>query len=103
MSRFVYLIPLLPLLGFVFNFVVGVRMLSPKPHGDGHDHGHGSGHGDIHAHGPNPLIGLVACGTVFAAFLVAVYAVLKANAAPDHTLVETLWTWLPGGAAETAL
>src|SRR5687768_13471483 len=29
-------------------------------------------------------------------------AVVRAHAAPDHTLVETLWHWIPGGAAETA-
>ena len=25
-----------------------------------------------------------------------------AHGAPDHTIVETLWTWLPGGVAQTA-
>ena len=36
-------------------------------------------------------------------FLVAAWAVVEAHAAPDHAIVETLWTWLPGGAAETAV
>jgi NADH-quinone oxidoreductase subunit L len=47
------------------------------------------------------VIGLVACGTVALSFLVSLYAAVRAHGAPDHTLVETLWTWLPGGAAAT--
>ena len=92
--KYVYLIPLLPLLGFLFNLTVGVRVLGRKPQGQG------SGRGEGHA--PSPLIGLVACGAVALSFLVSVYAIVQAQGAPDHTLVETLWTWLPGGAAETA-
>ena len=45
----------------------------------------------------------MAAGTVFLSFLVAVWAVVAAHGAPDHAIVETLWTWLPGGAAETAV
>jgi NADH-quinone oxidoreductase subunit L len=45
----------------------------------------------------------VACGTVFASFLVAVYAVVLAWAAPGHALVETLFTWIPGGLGATAV
>jgi NADH-quinone oxidoreductase subunit L len=45
----------------------------------------------------------VACGAVALSFLVAVYAVLQAHAAPDHAVVQTLWAWLPGGLAETAV
>jgi NADH-quinone oxidoreductase subunit L len=44
----------------------------------------------------------VACGAVLLSFGVAVYAVLQAHAAQGHTLVETLWSWIPGGAAELA-
>jgi NADH-quinone oxidoreductase subunit L len=99
MGRFVFLIPLFPLLGFLFNLTVGVRMLGGKGHG--HD-GHGAGHGDAHRP-PSPVIGLVACGAVVLSFLVSVYAVFQAQGAPEHTLVETLWAWLPGGAVETAL
>ena len=33
----------------------------------------------------------------------AVWAVVAAHGAPERTIVETLWTWLPGGAAETAV
>ena len=30
------------------------------------------------------------------------YAVVRAHAAPDHTLIERLWSWIPGGAAQAA-
>ena len=99
MRPYLFLIPLFPLLGFLFNFTIGVRVLGRKAGGHGHDD-HGS-HGAHHA--PSPLIGLVAAGTVFLSFLVAVWAVVQAQASPDHAIVETLWTWLPGGAAETAV
>jgi NADH-quinone oxidoreductase subunit L len=94
MHSSLFLIPLLPLVGFLFNFTVGVRLLSSRSEGDA---------GDAHAHAPSPIVGLVACGTVLASFLVAVAAVVAAHQAPDHTLAQTLWTWIPGGAAETAV
>jgi NADH-quinone oxidoreductase subunit L len=95
MQSSLFLIPLFPLLGFLFNLIVGVRVLG-RPVGQGED-----GHGD--AHEPSPIIGLVACGTVLASFLVSVWAVVEAHQAPGHTLAQTLWTWIPGGAAETAV
>jgi NADH-quinone oxidoreductase subunit L len=140
MRPFVYLIPLLPFLGFLFNFTIGVRLMRralglPGPAlgkgpGDGHghggadahagghgaaadphapaaghgahdDHGHGGGHAESHA-APPAIIGLVACGTVLLSFLVAAYAILQAHHAPEHTLVETLWTWIPSGVAGSA-
>jgi len=99
MSKFVYLIPLLPLLGFLFNFTVGVRLLTLRQpaHASGLPGGH---HGA--ATPPHPLIGLVACGTVALSFLASLYAAIQAHGAPDHTLVETLWEWIPGGSAELA-
>jgi len=98
--KLLFLIPLFPLLGFLFNLTVGVRVLGRTGQGHGHDdHGHGGGH----AHAPSPVIGLVAAGSVFLSFVVAVYSVLQARAAEGGVLVETLWTWLPGGAAETAV
>ena len=99
MRPYLFLIPLLPLLGFLFNFTVGVRVLNRKAGGHGHDD-HG-GHGAHHA--PSPLIGIVAAGTVFLSFLLAIGVVLEAHGAPEHAIVQTLWTWLPGGAAETAV
>ena len=103
--KFLYLIPLFPLLGFLFNFIVGVRVLTKRDghgHDDGHGHGGGHGQGDAH-HAPSPLIGYVACGAVLLSFLVAVRAVFAAHAAPDHAILETLWTWIPGGLGETAV
>jgi NADH-quinone oxidoreductase subunit L len=97
--QYLSLIPLFPLLGFLFNLTVGVRVLGRKAARHGHD-AHGGSHGDSHA-APHPLIGLVACGTVALSFLVAVYAVIQAHAAPDGTVVQVLWAWLPGGAVET--
>jgi NADH-quinone oxidoreductase subunit L len=93
MSKFVYLIPLFPLVGFLFNFLVGVGLMGrrARAHHDGHEHT-----------APSPLVGLVACGTVFLSFLVSVYAALQASRAPEHTIVERLWAWIPGGAAQTA-
>ncbi|HET7747593.1 MAG TPA: NADH-quinone oxidoreductase subunit L, partial [Vicinamibacteria bacterium] len=123
MTRFVYLIPLLPLLGFLFNSLVGVPMMRrrrgpgtgashvPPAHdahaADAHVHtdpalqGHGHAAPE-HPHAPPPaIVGIVAAGTVFLSFLLSVWAVLQARRAPDFTLVEALWTWIPGGAAET--
>jgi NADH-quinone oxidoreductase subunit L len=99
MRPHLFLIPLFPLLGFLFNLTVGVRVLGHPAGGHGQDAQ--GGHGGQRP--PSPIIGLVACGSVFLAFLVAAWAVVEAHGAPDHTIVETLWTWLPGGAAETAV
>jgi len=85
------LIPLFPLLGFLFNITVGVRLLGPRGDGDA---------GGAHRT-PSPLIGLVAVGSVLLSFLVGVWAVVGAHQAPDHTLAQTLWIWIPGGATET--
>jgi NADH-quinone oxidoreductase subunit L len=98
MRPFLFLIPLFPLLGFLFNLTIGVRVLGRRGGGPGH-----GDHGDGARHAPSPLIGLVGAGTVFLSFLVAAWAVVVAHGAPEHTIVETLWTWLPGGAAETAV
>jgi NADH-quinone oxidoreductase subunit L len=98
MRSYLFLIPLLPLLGFLFNFTVGVRVLGRRTAGTGH--GAPARPGGHQA--ASPVVGLVACGSVFLAFLVALWAVVQAHGAPDHAVVETLWTWIPGGAAETA-
>ena len=77
MRPYLFLIPLFPLLGFLFNFTVGVRVLGRKAGGHGHDDH--AGHG---AHAPSPLIGLVAAGAVLLSFLVAVRAVLDGPRRP---------------------
>src|SRR6186997_1740618 len=101
--KFVFLIPLFPLLGFLFNFLIGVRALR-RARDEGHGHGH-------HAHGvhvpPPGYIGLVAAGMVGLSFVVALIAVVLAHQPPEplspfatyhpepNVLVETLWTWIP--------
>jgi NADH-quinone oxidoreductase subunit L len=96
--KFVFLIPLFPLLGFLFNFAIGVRALR-RDRDEGHGHGH---HADgVHVAAP-AWVGYVAAGSVFLSFVAALLAVFAAAGAPEHTLVETLWTWIPGGAAHTA-
>jgi NADH-quinone oxidoreductase subunit L len=100
MSTFLAWIPLFPLLGFLFNFTVGVRVLGRRSHAGGHGD---AGHGDGGHASPSPIIGFVACGAVALSFLASLRAVVQAHAAePHYTLVETLWQWIPGGAAETA-
>ena len=94
MHSSLFLIPLLPLVGFLFNFTVGVRLLSRQAEEPGEGN---------HNPAASPIVGLVACGTVLASFLVAVGAVVAAHQAPDHTLAQTLWTWIPGGPTETAV
>jgi len=96
MRPYLFLIPLLPLLGFLFNLTIGVRVLGRK----GTEHPH-DGHG--HEAHPSPIVGLVAAGSVLLSFLAAAWAVVEARSAPGHAIVETLWTWLPGGVAETAV
>jgi NADH-quinone oxidoreductase subunit L len=55
MSHYIFLIPLFPLLGFLFNFIVGVRVLTPRPkRKPAPPGGHGHGHGDAHAHAHTP-------------------------------------------------
>jgi NADH-quinone oxidoreductase subunit L len=95
MQSSLFLIPLFPLLGFLFNLTVGVRVLGRR--GGAGEEAHGG------AHGPSPIIGLVAAGTVLLSFLASAWAVVEAHRAPGHTLAQKLWTWIPGGAAETVV
>jgi len=98
MRPYLFLIPLFPLLGFLFNLTFGVRVLGRRR--GAAEGGHG---GHATSGGPHPLIGLVACATVLLSFLVSVWAVVAAHGNPDHAIAETLWTWIPGGALETAV
>jgi NADH-quinone oxidoreductase subunit L len=95
MQSSLFLIPLFPLLGFLFNLTIGVRVLGRRGGADEEAHGG--------AHGPSPIIGLVAAGTVLLSFLASAWAVVEAHRAPGHTLAQKLWTWIPGGAAETVV
>jgi NADH-quinone oxidoreductase subunit L len=80
-----YLIPLFPFVGFLFNATIGVGLLTKRE-----------------AHKPSPVVSLVACGSVLLSFLVSVVKILEAQALPDKTLLETLFTWIPGGAVQTS-
>src|SRR3970040_181040 len=75
MRPFLYLIPLLPLLGFLFNFTIGVRVLGRRASG----------------HAPHPVVSLVAAGSVFLSFLVAVYAVVQARPSANHAVLFVGW------------
>ena len=97
--KFVFLIPLFPLLGFLFNALVSVRALR-RDRAEGRGHGHHA-HG-VHVEAPR-YVGYVAAGSILLSFVVALAAVLAAHGAPEHTLIETLWTWIPGGPAQTSL
>src|SRR5690349_18826051 len=58
MSHYIFLIPLFPLLGFLFNFIVGVRVLTPRPKRKAAPAGgHGHGHDDAHSHAHTPVAG----------------------------------------------
>ncbi len=70
-SQQLWLIPLLPLLGFLINGLFGRRF-------------------------PNLLVGLIAVGTVFGSFLWVVKS-LQALGALEHAHVEHYYTWLESG------
>ena len=95
MDKFLYLIPLLPLIGFLFNLTIGVRLLGRRSRGEAPDV-HGA------AQAGSPLIGVVAAGTVALSFLVSLYAVVQAHARPGQAIIEHLGTWIPGGLAPIA-
>jgi NADH-quinone oxidoreductase subunit L len=74
MLDLLWLIPALPLAGFLFNLAFQSRL-------------------------PKAVVGTVACGTVGAAFLVALGAFFQLAARPPHEreVVQTLWTWFAAG------
>jgi len=69
-----WLIPALPLAGFLFNLFLGPRL-------------------------PRKLVGVVACGVVGAAFLVAAsgFVALLGRPPADRTVVDTVWSWITVG------
>jgi NADH-quinone oxidoreductase subunit L len=74
MLDLLWLIPALPLAGFLFNLALGPRL-------------------------PKGVVGAVACGTVAAAFGVSLGAFLELAARPEaeREIVQTLWTWFAAG------
>ncbi|HEU4390394.1 MAG TPA: hypothetical protein VFV34_21500, partial [Blastocatellia bacterium] len=84
MLRLVWLIPILPLAGFIINFLVGrFAKLSER------------------------AVGVVACGTVLLSLLLTIGAFFEYRGyAEEHDhkpYISTLFTWLPGGLAHQTL
>ena len=74
MSEYLYLIPLLPLIGFVINGLLQGKL-------------------------SKMIVSLVACGTVFVSFLISLFSFFELKSLPvDHRVLEqTLFTWIPSG------
>jgi len=113
-ARLAWLIPLLPLLGFVINGALALRAAAvPGPadpsaaghtgHGtDAHAHGHDASHDAHHAarHPAARLVSLVGPGVLLAAFGLAAatfVAMRSAGEAMHAPYVLTLFSWLPTG------
>jgi len=119
-ARLVWLLPLLPLLGFLINgtlAMLGAAKIGPADpsanggHGhatdDGHGHGGVHGHEDAHGHddhGHPPrhkfakIVSLVGPGVLVAAFAlaVAIFAAMR-GVDMEHPYVLTLFSWMPVG------
>jgi len=117
-AELVWLVPVLPLLGFVINGWLSVAAAShvgPKdPSAAGHDDaGHGQAHGHAHdsgggAHGDDhhpvvrhkyaTLVSIVGPGVLALSFALSV-AILLAMLGVDHEapFVRTLFSWMPAG------
>ncbi len=74
-TRLLWLVPLLPFLGFAATGLVGRKFLGRRG------------------------VTFIACGTVLASFLISLGAVLALPAAggAEHRVVQTLYTWMPIG------
>ena len=70
----IWLVPALPLAGFLFNLAFGSRL-------------------------PKSVVGAVACGTVAAAFAVSVTLFLRLMALPpaERALTDVVWNWMTAG------
>ncbi len=88
MLNYLWLIPLLPLSGFLINGIFGIGMLwgtGKRP--------------------SKPFVYLIACGSVLLAFLLSLGCFVSLLRLPaDHRLFEVnLFTWIPGLTLKTAL
>ena len=74
MSEYLFLVPLLPFLGFLINGLLLGRL-------------------------PRPVVNLLACGTVGLSFIVSLLLFFDLKALPsDGRLIEqVLFTWIPSG------
>jgi len=75
MSEYLYLIPILPLVGFLINGLLIGRL-------------------------PRPVVSLVACGSIGLSFIVSVLLFLDLKSLPvaARTIEQTLFTWISSGA-----
>ncbi|MHB8839990.1 MAG: NADH-quinone oxidoreductase subunit L, partial [Gemmatimonadaceae bacterium] len=117
-ARLVWLLPLLPFLGFLINgalAMLGVAKIGPSdPSADnGHGHGGASGHEDAHAphdahghdahgHPPRhkfaPIVSLVGPGVLVATFLLATAIFFAMRGVEmEHPYIQTLFSWMPVG------
>ncbi|MHB1311368.1 MAG: NADH-quinone oxidoreductase subunit L [Gemmatimonadaceae bacterium] len=113
-ARLVWLLPLLPLLGFLLNgslAMLGVAKLGPADPSAGHDHdhGHGDAHADAHGHDDHGahastrhkfanLVSLIGPGVLVAAFGLAVACFLAMRSVSmEHPYIVTLFQWMPVG------
>jgi len=113
-ARLVWLLPLLPLLGFLLNgalAMIGVAKVGPADPSAGHDsgaqgHGHGEVHGAGHGHDDHAptrhkyaaLVSLIGPGVLIAAFglAVAIFAAMR-SVEMEHPYIVTLYQWMPVG------
>ena len=74
MSEYLYLIPLLPLIGFIINGLLLNRL-------------------------PKSLVSLIACGSVGMSFIISVFAFLELKGMPDgaRQMTQVLFSWIPAG------
>ncbi len=119
-ARFVWLLPLLPLLGFLINgtlAMLGAAKVGPADPSADHGHGHGDAHAqdDAHGHGVNGhgahddhhppprhkfagIVSLIGPGVLLAAFGLAVACFLAMRGVEmEHPYVVTLFQWMPVG------
>jgi len=114
-ARFVWLLPVLPLLGFLINgalAMLGVAKVGPADPSAGHGHGRDEvhGHDDAHGHGAHddhghpvrhkfaPLVSLIGPGVLVAAFLLAsaIFFAMR-GVEMEHPYLLTLFSWIPVG------
>ena len=122
-ADYVWLLPLLPLLGFLINGMLSlgpaVRLGPSDPgaaHGTGHGDAHGAGHVDVHhdsnaggAHGDDHhkvarhryagLVTLIGPGVLALAFILAATIFMAMRGAGEmHTpFIQQYWSWMPVG------
>jgi hypothetical protein len=118
-ARYMWLLPLLPLLGFVINGLLSLTSAIhfgaddpsashddvPGTHGTqvhAHDESGGGGHGDDHhpvaRHKHAPLTSLVGPGVLLLSFLLATFIFMAMRAAGAHEpFIQRYFSWMPVG------